>query len=84
LIGSVTGKKADGFQIGERGLILPSENAEALAGALLFLLESRKELEPMIRRAKEFVFAHYCLQRLLDEIRMLYDDLIECDGAAGR
>jgi len=84
LIGRVIGKKTDGFQIGDRGLILPPENAEALAGALLFLLESRKELEPMIRRAKEFVFAHYCLQRLLDEIRMLYDDFIECDGAAGR
>jgi len=73
LIGSVMGKKPDGFQIGERGLILPSENAKALAGALLFVLENRKELKPMIRRAKEFAFSNYSQQRLLNEIKTLYE-----------
>jgi glycosyltransferase involved in cell wall biosynthesis len=77
LIGSVVEEKPEGFQLAQRGLIVPSENANALAGALLFLLESRKEMEPMIRRAKQFVFADYGLQRMLNEIRMLYDDLIE-------
>jgi glycosyltransferase involved in cell wall biosynthesis len=72
LIGSVMDKKSDGFQIGERGLILPSESAKALAGALLFVLENRKELKPMIRRAKEFTFANYSQQRLLNDIKTLY------------
>ena len=73
LIGSVMEKKPDGFQIGERGLILPSENAKALAGALLFVLNNRKELKPMIRRAKEFAFANYSQQRLLSDIKTLYE-----------
>jgi glycosyltransferase involved in cell wall biosynthesis len=73
LIGSVIEEKPEGFQLAQRGLILPSENANALAGALLFLLESRKELEPMIRRAKQFVFANYCQQRLVNDIKTLYE-----------
>jgi glycosyltransferase involved in cell wall biosynthesis len=73
LIGRVMEKQPDGFQIGERGLILPSENAKALAGALLFVLENRKELKPMIRRAKEFAFANYSQQRLLNDIKTLYE-----------
>jgi glycosyltransferase involved in cell wall biosynthesis len=73
LIGSVIAEKPEGFQLAQRGLILPSENAHALAGALLFLLESRKEMEPMIRRAKQFVFANYCQQRLLNDIKTLYE-----------
>ena len=73
LIGSINEKKPDGFQVGERGLILPSENAKALAGALLFVLENRKELKPMIRRAKEFAYADYSQQRLLNDIKTLYE-----------
>jgi glycosyltransferase involved in cell wall biosynthesis len=73
LIGSVVEKKSNGFQIGERGLILPSENAKALAGALVFVLENRKEMKPMIRRAKEFVFANYSQRRLLSDIKALYE-----------
>ncbi len=72
LIGSIKEDKPDGFQIGERGLILPSDNARALAGALLFVLENRKELMPMIRRAKEFAFANYSQPRLLNDIKTLY------------
>ncbi len=73
LIGSVLEKKPDGFQIGERGLILPSENAKALAAALLFVLENRKDLKPMIRRAQEFAVANYSQQRLLNDIKTLYE-----------
>ena len=73
LIGRVMETNPDGFQIGERGLMVPSENAKALAGALLFVLENRKELKPMIRRAKEFAFGNYSQQRLLSDIKTLYE-----------
>ena len=73
LIGNVVGKKADGFQIGERGLILPSGNAEALAAALLFVMENQNELKPTIRRAKAFVLANFSKQRLLNDIQTLYE-----------
>ena len=73
LIGRIMGKNTDGFQIGERGLMLPSENAEALAGALLFVLENRNELKPTIRRAKAFALGNYSQQRLLYDIKTLYE-----------
>jgi glycosyltransferase involved in cell wall biosynthesis len=73
LIGSVMETNPDGFLIGERGLLSPSENAKALAGALLFVLENQEELKPMIRRAKEFAFVNYSQQRLLSDIRTLYE-----------
>ncbi len=72
LIGRAVDKKTDGFQIGERGLMLPSENAEALAGALLFVMENRNELKPTIRRAKAFALTNYSKQRLLNDIKTLY------------
>jgi glycosyltransferase involved in cell wall biosynthesis len=73
LIGSVMDQQRDGFQIGERGLMLPTENAEALAGALLFVMEKRNELKPTIRRAKAFALANYSKQRLLNDIKTLYE-----------
>ena len=73
LIGRVMEKKPDGFQIGERGLMLPSEDAEALAGALLFVMENRDELKPTIQRAKAFALTNYSQQRLLNDIKTLYE-----------
>jgi glycosyltransferase involved in cell wall biosynthesis len=75
LIGRVMEKKPDGFQIGERGLMLPSEDAEALAGALLFVMENRDELKPTIQRAKAFALTKYSQQRLLDDIITLYETI---------
>jgi glycosyltransferase involved in cell wall biosynthesis len=76
LIGNIIEKKTDGFQIAERGLSVPSGDARALAGALLFLFNNMSSLEPMVRRAKEFVVANYSQDRLLKDISMLYDELV--------
>ena len=75
LIGNIIEKKTDGFQIAERGLSVPSGDARALAGALLFVFNNMSSLEPMVRRAKEFVLTNYSQDRLLKEISMLYDEL---------
>jgi hypothetical protein len=53
--------------------MLPSEDAEALAGALLFVMEKQNELKPTIRRAKAFALANYSQQRLLNDIKTLYE-----------
>jgi glycosyltransferase involved in cell wall biosynthesis len=76
LIGKVIEKKSDGFSVAEKGLLIPSGNARALAAALLFLSENQNGLEQMIRRAKEFVLANYSQERLLNDIEMLYNRLI--------
>jgi glycosyltransferase involved in cell wall biosynthesis len=75
LIGNIIEKKPDGFQIAERGLSVPSGDAKALAAALLFIKTNLCGLEPMVRRAKEFVFADYSQQRLLNDIRTLYETI---------
>jgi glycosyltransferase involved in cell wall biosynthesis len=75
LLGKVLEKRAEGFQIAERGLMVPSEDAGAFAAGLLFLLENMGGLAPMVRRAKEFVLANYAQERLLNDIRQLYEQL---------
>ncbi|MEX1347361.1 MAG: glycosyltransferase, partial [Desulfobacterales bacterium] len=79
LIGSVMDKQRNGFQIGERGLMLPSENAEALAEAILFVMEKQNLLKPTIRRAKAFALANYSQQRLLNDIKTLYESIDRWD-----
>jgi glycosyltransferase involved in cell wall biosynthesis len=79
LIGSVMDKQRNGFQIGERGLMLPSENAEALAEAILFVMEKQNVLKPTIRRAKAFALANYSQQRLLNDIKTLYESIDRWD-----
>ena len=76
LIGNIIEKKTDGFQIAERGLSVPSGDARALAGALLFIFNNMTSLEPLVRRAKEFVLANYSQDRLLKDISLLYDELL--------
>jgi glycosyltransferase involved in cell wall biosynthesis len=76
LIGNIIEKKTDGFQIAERGLSVPSGDAGALAGALLFVFNNMNSLEPMVRRAKNFVHTNYSQDRLLKDISMLYDELV--------
>ena len=75
LMGNVIEKKAEGFWITERGLMVPLENARALAAALLFLTKNIRIVEPMVRRAKNFVLADYTQERLLNDIKQLYDQL---------
>ena len=76
LLGRVKKKKSEGFQIAERGLMVQSEDASALAAALLFIFNNMDSLEPVVRRAKEFVLANCCQDRLLKDISVLYDELM--------
>jgi glycosyltransferase involved in cell wall biosynthesis len=76
LLGRVKEKKPGGFRIAERGLMTQSGDAEALARAILYLSENRGTMQPMIRKAKEFVLTNYGQDRLLNDIKMLYGELL--------
>jgi len=76
LVGNVLENSPDNFQVAERGLVVPSENAAALADALLFLMENSHRMDPMIKRAHEFVFANYTKKKLLNDLKELYNGLI--------
>jgi glycosyltransferase involved in cell wall biosynthesis len=77
LMGGVLEKKSGGFLVVERGLMIPPGDARALAAALLFLVEDHNGLDQMIRRAREFVLANYSQERLLNDIKILYNGLIK-------
>jgi len=77
LLGSVLEQKPAGFQIAERGLMVQSGDAAALARALLYLSETRCAMQPMVRKAKGFVLNYYDQGRLLKDIKMLYGELLE-------
>jgi glycosyltransferase involved in cell wall biosynthesis len=64
-----------GFRLVENGILVPPENEEVLANAFLFLLESKKMFFQMAKNATNFVYKEYSLQRLLDDIMLLYDEL---------
>jgi glycosyltransferase involved in cell wall biosynthesis len=76
LLGRVKETTPGGFQIAERGLMVQSGDAEALARALMYLSENRGAMQSMIRKAKEFVLANYDQDRLLNDIKILYGDLL--------
>jgi len=59
----------------ENGILVPPENEEVLANAFLFLLENKEMFSQMARNSTNFVYKEYSLQRLLDDIMVLYDEL---------
>ncbi len=81
LLGKINDKRPDGVQLAENGILVPREDTEALAHALLFLLENRKKIDQMTIDAKNFVSREYSLKRLVDDIETLYAGLIK-DGSA--
>jgi len=64
-----------GFLLTENGILVPPENEEVLANAFLFLLENKEMFSQMARNSTNFVYKKYSLQRLLDDIMVLYDEL---------
>ena len=75
LMGEIRETTSDGFLLAENGMLVPSEDAEALANALLFLRENREMSTQMARRGQAFVKEQYSKERLLTDIKLLYNEL---------
>ena len=52
-------------------------DAKTFADALLFIQENREICAQMVRNSTDFAVKQYSLKRLLDDIKSLYDELIE-------
>ena len=76
LMGNNRDVRAGGFVLAENGVLVPTENSEALANALLFLRENPEISAQMARRAQGFVHSQYSMERLLTDITLLYDELM--------
>jgi glycosyltransferase involved in cell wall biosynthesis len=81
LLGEIGEKRPNGVQLAGNGILVPPEDAEALANALLFLLENRKKIDQMTVNAKNFVSRKYSLKRLVDDIEILYAALVNVGAA---
>ncbi|MDP2647390.1 MAG: glycosyltransferase [Desulfobacterales bacterium] len=77
LLGKVQAQTASGMTVSEYGFLVPSEDAGALADALLFLLENKNLVEEKLEAAKAHVSRQYALERLLKDMASLYAELIK-------
>ena len=69
-----------GFELARNGILVAPGDAKAFADALLFTLENREICAQMVRNSADFVLKHYSQNRLLDDIKALYRELIEIGG----
>ena len=76
LLGEILETSPRGFQVARNGILVPPGNCEALAEALVFLLQEREVCERMAGGSKVFVSKTYSLERLLDDIKALYSGLV--------
>jgi glycosyltransferase involved in cell wall biosynthesis len=65
---------------GQRGLLVPPGDEEALADALFSLLRNRQLAEKMGRAGREFALVHFNQESYIDNIIQLYDRI--CPGAS--
>ena len=63
------------FSIGERGVLVPPNNAESFFQGLSKLVKDGNLRENLGNRSFEFVRENYSKERLLDDIRRLYGSL---------
>lgn len=68
-------KTEDGFRVCERGILVPSGDAEGFSRALQFLVLDEKLRGEMAARAEKYVAEHYSKERLLKDIAALYCEL---------
>jgi len=61
---------------GQTGRIVPPQNAEALAKAMLSIFQSPAETRQMADRAREFALHKFNSQRLISDIYSLYNHLL--------
>lgn len=76
LLGRIIETKSSGFQIAENGILVPSDNHKALTEALLFLYKQSDLVSVHTTHAHEFVMKNYSKERLLNDIKRLYAELL--------
>ncbi|MFC1823757.1 glycosyltransferase family 4 protein [Thermodesulfobacteriota bacterium] len=76
LLGEVDGKRTDIYEPAQNGVIIPSQKADVLAQALLYLHENRDFSKRLGKQARNFVLDRYSKDRLLNDMDALYRGLV--------
>jgi glycosyltransferase involved in cell wall biosynthesis len=77
LLGEVDKDSGEGYKLARRGILVPSGGAKEMAEALLFAQANRGLLMAVADRAKDYVIAHYSVERLVGDLKALYNDLLK-------
>ena len=80
LMGGVKRKTSDGLILTAHGLLVPSNEEEALTKALRFYLENRVICQETAARAKAFVLERYSMARLTGDLESLYGEVLTIQG----
>ena len=76
-IASRVGGMAELIQDGVTGLLVPAEDANALAGALLQFLRDPEQARQIAKNGQRFAVENFSFERLIREIDELYAELLE-------
>jgi glycosyltransferase involved in cell wall biosynthesis len=76
LMGKTVGDQDKKCHLTENGILISSGDSEALAEALIYTIENRKEVKDMTDRARDFVLQNYCMERLVKDMGSLYSELL--------
>ena len=69
--------ESEGYKVCRRGLSVESNDAAAVAAGLFHLIENSELRTELGNRGLEFVASNYSRERLLDDIKALYKQLLE-------
>jgi glycosyltransferase involved in cell wall biosynthesis len=81
LLGGSKRETHGAFEVARNGILVPPGDAKTFADALLFIQENREICARMVSNSKDFAVEQYSIKRLLDDIKSLYDDLMETESA---
>jgi glycosyltransferase involved in cell wall biosynthesis len=72
------------YQVRSRGISVPAGNEEAFVAALSRIIRDRSLQQELGERGLEFVEVNYAKERLLEDIKALYGELMDESRVAGR
>ncbi len=78
IVGSVpaTGTAAKAIKNSEGGIVVPPEDPEALANAILDLYKNLEKTEALGRQGREYAIAHYAFEETLNKYEALFEEAI--------
>lgn len=78
LLGEVVDKdQVDRYRVCQRGISVPSGDADAFAAGLLRLIEDMNLRKDLGERGLSYVTGNHSKERLLNDMRALYDELLQ-------
>src|SRR5215470_1896315 len=80
VVATRVGGLPDLIEDGKTGSLVPSEDAEALAGAILRVLRDREAARAMAEAAREWVSQRFRARRLIGDMEQLYGELLAEKG----